>query len=126
MVGHGETTEIAIENLKKKFKLYKDNNKDLPSPGTKVPLRFESTDNIDQFKDIAVDFFKTVLSMDYNEGFYSDGSNLSLLEPLDEEQAKNARGQIIRRTIMRYGIDISSIYDGPLYAIFKAIRDKYK
>jgi len=124
MVGHGETKKKAIEDLKEKFKLYKDNHQELPRPGTKVPIKFATTEQIDKYEDIAVDFFNTVLNMNYHEGFYSDGSSLPLFEPLEEEQARKTRDEIINRTLLRYSIDITDIYDGPLYIIFKKIKDR--
>ena len=125
MVGFGATTTEAIEDLRKLFQLYKDNCDGLPRPGIKVPLRFASTEQIDKYEDIAVDFFRRVLEMDYYDGFYSDGSILAYFEtPDNEQEAKQMREEIIRRTLILYRIDINGIYDEPLYRIFDQIRKK--
>ena len=125
MVGFGKTTTEAVEDLTKGFQLYKDNCDGLPRPGTKVPLRFASTEQIDKYEDIAVDFLRRVLGMDYHEGFYSDQSTLAYFGPPDdEEQAKQMREQIIKRTLLLYGVDIACTYDEPLYRVFEQIRNK--
>ena len=123
MVGHGETPEKALTALKDSFKLYKENNEDLPRPGTKVPLKFASTENIYKYEKTAVDFFKEVLNMDYYEGFYSDGSILAYFEPYDnDEVAKKMKEAIIKRTFLLYAVDITDIYDEPLWKIFERIE----
>ncbi len=123
MVGHGETAEKALTALKDSFKLYKDNNDYLPRPGTKVPLKFAPTDNIDKYEKIAVDYFKRVLNMDYYEGFYSDGSVLEFLRDNDTDSEK-MRQEIIKRTFLIYNVDISDIYDETLWKIFERIINK--
>jgi hypothetical protein len=124
MVGHGETTAQAIEDLRVQFRLYRDNNDSLPRPGTNVPLKFASTEQIDKYEDIAVDFFKRALNMDYYDGFYSDGSILEYFSPPNDEGAKQMRKEIIRRTLLFYNIDITDDYDEPLYRIFEHIRKR--
>jgi hypothetical protein len=64
MVGHGETKEQAFEDLKERFRMFKDNN-ELPRPGTKVPLKFASTREIERHEKIAVDFFDKILKLNY-------------------------------------------------------------
>jgi predicted RNase H-like HicB family nuclease len=123
MVAHGETKEKAMTALKESFKLYKENNNDLPRPGTKVPLQFASTDNIDKYEQTAVDFFKRVLNMDYYEGFYSDGSVLEFLRD-DDTDSEGMKKEIIRRTLSMYNVDITDIYDEPLWTIFERIENR--
>lgn len=124
IVGHGETPEKALIALKDRFNLYKDNNDDLPRPGTKVPFKFSSTENIDKYEKTAVDFFKEVLNMDYYEGFYSDGSILAFFAPYcnDEIANEKMRKEIIKRTFLLYNVDITDIYDKPLWEIFAKIE----
>ena len=127
MVGHGESPEKALSSLKDNFKLYKDNNDDLPRPGTKVPLKFASTNQIDKYEKTAVDYFERILKMDYYEGFYSDGSILAYFEPYDnDEEANKMKKEIIERTLLIYDIDITDIYDEPLWKIFERIENKNK
>ena len=123
MSGHGETKEKAMEDLKSRFQLYKENNEHLPRPGAKVPIKFYTTEQISKYEELAVDFFKKVLNMDYYKGFYSDGSGLEHFEPPEEEQAKSTRKEIIRRTLAIYNVDISDVYDEPLYVVFEKIKN---
>ena len=128
IVGHGETPEKALKALKDSFKLYKENNDDLPRPGTKVPFKFATTENIDKYEKTAVGFFKEVLNMDYYEGFYSDGSILSFFEPYDNDEVANKKmkEEIIKRTLLHFRVDITDIYDEPLWKIFERIEtEKY-
>jgi hypothetical protein len=112
--------------LKDNFKKYKDNNDNLPRPGAKVPIKFASTDNIDNYEKTAVDFFRDVLGMDYYEGFYSDGSILAYFEPYDNnEVAKKIKEENIKKTFSLYNVDISDIYDEPLWIILEKI-EKYR
>lgn len=123
MVEHGKTREKALENLRKHFQVFKNNNDDLPRPGLKVPLKFAPTNQIDKYENIAVDYFNKVLEMDYYDGFYSDGSILEyFINSSDEEFKKRFKDEIIKRTFNIYKIDISDIYDEPLYKIFEKIQ----
>jgi len=126
LVGHGETPEKALTALRESFKLYKENNDDLPRPGIKVPFKFVSTENIDKYENIAVDFFKEVLNMDYFGGFYSDYSILTSFEPEpygdDEVTSNKMKEEVIKRTLSFYNADITDIYDEPLWKIFERIE----
>lgn len=123
MVGHGATREEAIDNLKEHFRMYKENGNDLPRPGTKVPIKYASTEQIDKYEDVAIDYFSRVLGMDYHNGFYSDGSILAYFHPFDnEDKAEKMRNKIVSRTLQFYNVDITDIYDEPLYIIFEKIK----
>jgi hypothetical protein len=124
MVGHGETYGKAVENLKKDFELYKKRNPSVPRPGTYVPIKYASTKQIDKYKDIAIDFFNKVLEQDYSKGFYSDEACLWPIGGPDKEKAKKVKAEIINRTLRIYGVDITEIYDNPLYQIFEVIKQK--
>jgi hypothetical protein len=123
MVGHSETPEKAVQALKEKFLLYQKNNPVIPRPGTHVPIKYASTEQISKYRDIAVDFFQKVLNLDYNRGFYSDDATLWPFEGPDEKQAEVARKGIIMRTKVIFNVDISDIYDQPLYKIFERIKN---
>jgi hypothetical protein len=82
MVGHGETTVQAIEDLRVQFRLFRDNNDSLPRPGIKVPLKFASTEQIDKYEDIAVDFFKRVLNINYIMDFILMAPYWTIFHPL--------------------------------------------
>lgn len=124
LVGHGETKEKAVEELKLTFDKRRQHYTVLPRPGTFVPIRYAATTEISKYEDIATDFFKRVLNMDYSKGFYSDGSSLSNFGGTEEE-AKKQKEEIIRRAVEIYGVDISSEYDGPLYKVFELLKGKF-
>ena len=124
MLAHDETREKALIALKERFKIYKDNNNNnLPRPGVNVPLKFASTDNIDNYEKTAVDFFQRILNMNYYEGFYSDESVLEFLRD-EETDSMEMKSEIINRTLSFYDVDITNIYDEPIWIIFERIEKK--
>ena len=123
MVGHGETAEKALAALKDNFNIYKDNNNDLPRPGTNVPIKFAPTDNMDKYEKTAVDFFRNILNMDYYDGFFSDGSSLADFGLCcNNENAKKMKEEVIKNTLSFYNTDIIDIFDEPLWKIFEKNR----
>jgi predicted RNase H-like HicB family nuclease len=124
MVGHGSTKELAIESLKEHFLMYKDNNEKVPRPGTNVPLKFASTEKIDMYEEIAVDFFRKVFNADYYDGFFSDQSWLGYLESLIDDEFEQPKEVIIERVKEIYQVDITDIYDKPLWMIFECIEER--
>ena len=122
-VGHGSSPDKALIALEESFKLFKDNNNVLPRPGTIVPLKFASSDQINKYENIAVDFFNKVLDLDYYEGFYSDQSNLSDFESWENlEKSEHMRNEIIKRTLAYYNVDITENYNEPLWMILDRIE----
>jgi hypothetical protein len=124
MNADGPTKELAINALRESFRIYKENNDDLPRPGTKVPLKFAPTEQIDRFEKTAVHFFDKILGMNYYDGFYSDGTVLLYFEPDDEVEAINFKRKIIWKIQTEYDVDISGLYDEPLWKIFELIESK--
>ncbi|GEM_PF-560587 len=125
LMGDGATEEQAIAELKQRFSSYKERNTTLPRPGTYVPLKFASTDQISKYYRMADDFFKNVLNEELGVKmplFVSDISRLPNYEPRDEEQAQRHREEVIARTSSVYGVDITDIYDGPLYGVLGVIQ----
>ncbi|HCY41921.1 MAG TPA: hypothetical protein DHV48_11290 [Prolixibacteraceae bacterium] len=123
LVGHGSSPAKALIALEDSFQLYKDNNDDLPRPGTKVPLMFASSEQIDKYENIGVDFFNKVFDLDYYGGFYSDQSILSHFEPWEDlEKIEDVRNEIIKRTLLHYNVDITDIYNEPLWMILDKIE----
>jgi hypothetical protein len=72
---------------------------------------------------MAIEFFYRVLDKDYNSGIYSDEARLWREEGWDKERGKLIKRQIINRAKMAYSIDITDVYDEPLYKIFENIKD---
>ncbi len=122
MVGHGETKEKAFEDLKENFKLFKDNN-ELPRPGTKVPLRFALTSEIEPYEDIAVEFFEKILRLNYYDCFVSDESSLANFESLEgDENPSDFKDKILKRVLDNYNVDITNTYDKYLTVVFEKIK----
>jgi predicted RNase H-like HicB family nuclease len=124
MVGHGETKQRALENLKESFKLFKDNN-ELPRPGTKVPLRFALRQEIEDYEELAVDFFDKILKLNYYDCFVSDQSSLVDFESLDgDDKRKEFKIRTIKRIKEIYGANITDTYDKYLVDVFNKIKSK--
>jgi len=122
MVGHGETKEKAFEKLKENFKLFKDNN-ELPRPGTKVPLKFALTREIESYEKVAVDFFDKILKLNYYDCFVSDESSLTDFESLEgDDNPDDFKKKIFKRVQDNYGIDITDTYDKYLTDVFDKIK----
>jgi predicted RNase H-like HicB family nuclease len=122
MVGHGETKEKAFENLKEHFQMFKDNN-ELPRPGTKVPLQYALTQEVEKHEKIAVDFFDKVLKLNYYDCFVSDESCLGNFDTLEgDDNPDNFKDKIIKRVQDNYGVDISDVYDRYLVDVFEKLK----
>lgn len=117
MAGHGNTKDQALSDLRNKFNNYKERNR-LPRPGTKVPLKveFASTNEIDQYDFIAVDFFKKVLAMSYYDCFISDESSLW------DFHSEETNEYLFKKILEHYEVDVSDIESGNLVEIFKRIE----
>jgi len=125
MIGFGNNPEEALTALKENFRQYKENNNDLPRLGKKVQLEYVLTDQIDKYEEIAVDYFDRVLKKNYYNGFYSDMSSLAdFIFTDDNEKIKEIKSNIINKTILLYNVDISDVYEGPLWKIFKMIHNE--
>ncbi len=120
MVGHGETQEEALSSLKEHFNMYKKNNLDLPRPGIRVPLKFASTEMIDKYEEVAVDFFTKIFNINYYDGFYSDKSIFSYFVTFN-----NIPKETINQRVMdNYKIDITDFYDEPLWKVLQIVSDR--
>ncbi len=117
MVGYGDTKEEAMLDLKNKFDKYRKKN-ELPRPGTKVPIKIEfaSTNEIDNYEFIAVDFFRKILRMNLYDCFISDES--SLWDFNTEETIEH----LFHKILENYEVDVSDIESGNLVVIFKRIE----
>jgi hypothetical protein len=85
LVGHGETENQAVENLKKYLSDYKKNNAVVPRPGANAPLEFSETERIEKYEDIAVEFFDNIIGINFYDCFISDLSSLHNFELDDDD-----------------------------------------
>lgn len=74
--GFGDTKQQAYAELQEQFAEIKSNGKPLPRPGTGLPIEFASVEHIQFHDDIADDFFRRVLDMNYRDCFISDETTL--------------------------------------------------
>lgn len=111
--GYGNTRNEALDVLRKNFDRFKARNSKLPRPGTKVPIEFAASRRVGQHSELAKDFFKRVLEVDW--AWISDES--SLWDFHGDETNDELVGKIHRI----YGVDVSDISDGNLADIFDRI-----
>lgn len=116
MMGHGDTRAEALTDLKHSFNAYLDKNGSAPRPGTSVPLEPASTTEVDRYEDIARDFLRKILELDYDQIFISDYSSLSDFFFLGDQT------EIIELIQENYQVDVSDIESGNLVQIFKRIQ----
>ena len=119
MVGCGNSKEEAFEDLRKSWLDYKKTNDKLPRPGTSLPLQFAITDHISKYDTIAEDFFERVLGRNYFDGFCSDESSL-----LHFQENESEKMDVINKTLLLYNVDITDLYDGPLYKVFESLNNR--
>jgi hypothetical protein len=64
----------ALAELRKNFDRFKATKPSLPRPGTKVPIEFASSERVGQHSELAKDFVKRILDIDW--AWISDESSL--------------------------------------------------
>jgi hypothetical protein len=116
--GFGNTKQEAYADLRKRFAEIKANGKALPRPGTGLPIEFASTDRIRFHDDIADDFFRRVLEMNYRECFISDESTLW------DFHSEDSNEHLHTKIWDAYRVDVSDIEDGNLVKIFERIENR--
>ncbi|MBI2399080.1 MAG: hypothetical protein HYV17_14930 [Xanthomonadales bacterium] len=88
LMGTGPTKEAARLDLQARFDAYKS-ERPLPRPGTRAPIQFADTKEIDRHGDFAFDFVERVFGI--SPFFLSDQSSLSDFDgviPMEEVHAK--------------------------------------
>jgi hypothetical protein len=115
MSGSASSRLEALEELRKNFDRFKATKPNLPRPGTKVPIEFAARERVGQHSELANDFIKRVLDLEW--AWISDES--SLWDFHGEET-----NEILTDRIHRiYGVNVSDISSGNLADIFDRIRD---
>ena len=115
MRGDGETLPEAQQQLQKAFDEHQAKGEGLPRPGTGLPVNvtFGSTQQIEQFNDIAVHFMPRVIGFDRYDCFISDDSSLDDFPEPNEEY--------LRKIGVIYGIHPDELTDFKLSTIFRRI-----
>lgn len=126
MFGFGDTEEKALEDLRERFTAFKSRNA-LPEPGAEMPLPFASTSKIGDYEDIAIDFFRKILGLNYHECFVSDMSSLADFDPAGQDiSSDDFKSKVVQAVYDAYGVEISEAYDGYLINVFEKIRNARK
>ena len=115
MSGSANSKLEALEELRKNFDKSKAARPSLPRPGTKVPIEFSASERVDQHSELAKDFVKRVLDIDW--AWISDESSLW---DFHEDETNESLIDKIRRI---YGVDVSDISSGNLADIFDRILE---
>jgi hypothetical protein len=113
MSGSANSRLEALEELRKNFEKFKATKPRLPRPGTKVPIEFAASERVGQHPELAQDFVRRVLGVDWawisDESslwdFHGDETNESLTEKIHQV----------------YGVDVSDISSGNIADIFDRI-----
>jgi hypothetical protein len=113
MSGSADTRQGALEELRKNFYRFKATKPSLPRPGTKVPIEFADSGRVGRHSELAKDFVKRVLDIDW--AWISDESSLW---DFHGDETNKALTDKIRRI---YGVDVSGISNGNLADIFDRI-----
>jgi predicted RNase H-like HicB family nuclease len=116
MFGAGETRSEALEDLRKKFEQRKAQKERLPRPGTKVPVQFATVTRVNQHAELAKDFTRRVLELEW--AWVSDESSLG------DFHGEETNDTLIQRIRSTYGVDVSDIPGGNLAEIFDRIAAK--
>ena len=117
MSGSADSKPEALEELRKNFDRFKTTKPNLPRPGTRVPLQLAATERVGQHPELAKDFIKRVLDVDW--AWISDESSLW---DFHGDETNESLTEKIRHV---YGVDVSDISSGNLTDIFDRIS-KYR
>jgi hypothetical protein len=116
--GSGDTREAAVSDLKQNFsrelQARRSEGKRMPRPGSHVPLEFASTENVNAHSELANDFIRRVLELDW--AFISDESSLWHFHNEDTND------RLISKIKEVYGADVSDLEAATLYEIFDRIK----
>lgn len=113
MSGNANSKLEALEELRKNFDRFKATKPSLPRPGTKVPIEFAASERVGQHSELAKDFVKRVLDIDW--AWISDESSLW---DFHGDETNESLTDKIRRI---YGVDVSDLSSGNLADIFDRI-----
>lgn len=115
--GGGDTQQKALAELEKRFAAEKTERgktaTPLPRPGTHVPIEFASRQRVDAYPELAEDFIRRVLNLDW--AWISDESSLWDFHSSDDNTALIAKIKEV------YGVDVSDIASARLSEILERI-----
>jgi hypothetical protein len=118
ITGLGETKNEAYKNLSESLENVKKQRENFPRPGTKVPIEFATSKDLDRYWGIASRIIDEVLGFDPEGIFVSDGSSLWDFSETDDISEYYIKIKEI------FGIDVSHIESGNLVEISKYLKEK--
>jgi hypothetical protein len=113
MSGSANSRLEALEELRKNFEKFKATKPRLPRPGTKVPIEFAASERVGQHSELAQDFVRRVLGVDW--AWISDESSLWDFHGDETNESLTEKIHHI------YGVDVSDISSGNIADIFDRI-----
>jgi hypothetical protein len=116
LCGLGRTREEALKDLKKNFIKQIKNKGFKPRPGTKVPIKYASTEKIDNNIDFLDDFLEKVLDIKKDSPVFI--SDLSSLYDFSFDDVEKYYIKIKKY----YNKDVRHIKDGNISKILEAIK----
>jgi hypothetical protein len=117
MTGHGQTKKEAFEDLHRNFEAKRVELSSLPRPGTRVPIEFDSTVQIEDYEMIAREFLLEIFDLDYEDYFISDESSLWDLH------GDETNDYYYDKIQQEFGVDVSDIEGAKLCMIFRRIHE---
>jgi len=112
MQGYGDTPEEAVADLGSRLTERKARGVKLARPGTGLPIEFAATYRIEEHPDLARDFFRRILDLNYDECFISNESSLW------DFHHEETNDDLNEKILLTYGVDVSDIESGNLADVF--------
>lgn len=120
ITGNGNTEQEAVQELQKSFETVKaeraKGHKQLPRPGTHVPIEFASRQRVSAYPQLQEDFVRRVLDLDW--AWLSDESSLWDFHGSDDNRA------LVEKIDEIYGVDVSDIESAKLWEILERIASR--
>jgi hypothetical protein len=116
-----EASEKLRPLFNKEIARLKDSGQIIPKPGSgKAKIIFAANVKIEKLRPFIDDFWERILGTSYSTSFVSNDSYFRDWEHyLDSD-----KNDLIEKVKKIYSVDVSSIYDKPIYEILTAIKNK--
>jgi hypothetical protein len=116
--GGGENAEEALADLERAFEKYRAEHSELPRPGTKVPLKWASSDRVARLQPLAEEFVQRLFGSDASRTFISNESTLH------DFTFGHSPDKLVARIREEFGVDVSDVPHLNVAAILKRIGEK--
>lgn len=117
--GVGETRAQALSDLANSLAAVKERHRQLPRPGTGLPIEFAPMDEIERYWGVVSRIVSEVLEYDPEDIFITDGS--SLWDFAFTEDAMEGFHSKIRKV---FGVDVSHIESGNIVEVAQYIFEQ--